>query len=215
MAANDIYQVTVYERFGTGGEKVSTNYWYLAEDTNGSALNLYNVFTDTDKILDGLLDLQGGQFQVDSVKVINLFSLTDFYEGQPGGSGTGGSVDELPIFNAINFTKKINTRGIRPGSLRVPGIWEAVQARGVISDSGYLTLVNSFRVALGNQLIGDADATYTPVVVGRIKYTVGTGEDAHDAYRLPENQGEANYGVVTTVLVNTRISHQTSRGNGR
>lgn len=215
MAINDLYKVKVTTKYQPTQEPFINDFYYVGLDVGASAANLYDAFIDEDGVLETLMFLMSGAFEVDSVEVENLFSLTDFFVGAPAIVGGGGTVDSLPVHNAISFTKKVDTKGVRPGGWRVAGLWEAVVANGIITDSGYIAGITAFRLAASNDVIGAGDIAYDPIVVKRIKYTVGEGDDAHDSYRLPATSGEANYGHITAVLVNLKVSHQVSRGNGR
>lgn len=216
MAVGDIYKVKVTTKYTPTQEAFVNDFYYTATEVGGSAANLYDAFIDTDGMLDLLMFLMSGAFFVDSVEVENLFSLTDFYVGAPSVTGGGGTVDSLPVHNAMSFTKKLDTKGVRPGGWRIAGLWEAVVSNGIISDSGYITGITAFRIAAANDIIGEGGINYDPIVVKRIAYTVDEGEDdERQGYRLPANAGEANFGHITAVLVNLRVSHQVSRGNGR
>lgn len=216
MAIGDIYEVAHIQEHEDTGEKIMSKWYFRSKDALGSAANLYQAFKQANGYLVRINELQSRVLNNVELRVINLFSLTDFFFGNPTGQGTIASDEMLPLHSALNITLKLNTRGIRPGSRRISGIDEASQSKGLITGAAYITSLNSTLVFLSNTLTNATTAdTYDHVVVGRIKYDVPDTDSVREAYRLPANQGEANAGLVIAALANLRISHQVSRGNGR
>lgn len=215
MAIGDVFQASIIQSDANTGEEISMNLFYESLTVEGSAFGLYTELQQEDGVLESLNGLQSTRIRNERLRVLNLFSLSDFYEGSLSGAGVHAG-EMLPLFNAISFTKKVNTRAIRPGGLRVSGISEEASVGGLLTASGFPALLTAARGALALTINEDAVATYRPVVVKRVQYTIDEGLDSErQSYRLPANSGELVMGQVTTVLVNPRISHQVSRGNGR
>jgi hypothetical protein len=129
--------------------------------------------------------------------------------------GTGGGItgEMLPVFNAVNFTIKPASRAVRPGSKRIAGVPETVQLDGTITDSSYITALNGLRVAMGNEISTDDVNFYRLVTIKRVAYDVPDSDPVRVAYRFPETDGELVFAPVRNILLNTKVSHQVSRGN--
>lgn len=216
MAIGDIYEATFVQNYTLGGEETMNKFYFRAATAEATAQVLYDGMLETDSIVERINAIQGDNMKNNRLRVVNLFSLTDFYEDEVAGQGDGAA-QMLPPHSAVNFTLKLNTRGVRPGSKRISGILEAAQENGFITDSSTIGALNSIATWLsggGWSLIAMDD--FEPVVVKRVPYTIDGGlPTEREAARLPTNVGELNYGVVVAALVNLRVSHQVSRGNGR
>lgn len=215
MAIGDLYELTFVQADSETLEPIITKWYYAAVDVLGNAQGLFEGWTKDNSLLERINNLQCQTVLNQSIRIINLFSLTDFYENTVEGEGLIASAESLPIHDVVNFTLKLDTRGVRPGSKRLSGIPESVQRQNLIRDGAYITDLNILANLMPDDVVEPLGAVFDPVVVKRIKYTVGEGEEAHDAYRLPANAGEANYGHINAALVNLKVSHQVSRGNGR
>lgn len=216
MAIGDIYQVIDNQTWGAGGEKFSNVWFYRALDAACSAQDLQGAWGSTAGMLGLVAFCQTLKVQHVSVQVMNLFSLTDFFEGSVNLEGELPG-QALPMHSALNFTLKLNTRGIRPGSKRISGLSEAGNEDGIMVGTTEVGNINALAAAMSVDIAGEGSAAYEHVVVKRIATEVAATEErpAHTEYSLPENVGELNYGRVVAALVNLHISHQTSRGNGR
>lgn len=216
MAINDLYHVILEQRQAGTIEPLLTNWFYNGVALASAAESLFNGFTETDGMLDKINAVQTPDMQNVSLKVINLFSLTDFFEDAIAGAGTGGGA-MLPPHDCITIIKKLDTRGVRPGRVSIPGIAEVWSNGGIVTDPDYITLVGGLMTAIAADVDLDADEIYDPVVIKRIKYhpLVEGVPAAHWAYRLPTSSGEADFGHVMACLWNRKISHVISRGNGR
>jgi len=215
MAINDLYHVQVIQTDENTNEDVITNWFYNGVALASAAESLYNGFTEAGGMLDLINAIQSRVLNNKLVRVLNLFSLTDFFEDAPGGQGALADDNMLPLFNGVSITKKVDTRGVRAGRVNIPGIIEAAQTAGLINDANYITDINALVNAMSADINIDADEIYDPVVIKRIKYTVPDSDPARDAYRLPATSGEADYGHVTVAVANLRVAHMVSRGNGR
>lgn len=145
---------------------------------------------------------------------VNMADPSNFYEKVISAAGTTTS-DPLPAFNAINYSLRLNSRALRPGSKRYCGIAEEYTVKNRVTNAGYIALLEALRVQQSDILLSGVLETFQPIVVKRVPYTVGSGDDAHTAYRLPENDGEFVFGNIVDSLLNLNVSHQVSRGNGR
>lgn len=212
MAINDVYQVTLNQLHTPTNERVTTVWFFNQVEILGGAAALFTAFTASGGIMDLMNDLQSTQIANESCKVSNLFSLTDFYEGALAGSGIY-ETEMLPLFCALNFSLKVDTRGVRPGSKRVPGIPNSAETDGLITLSTYVTAINALKAAMVADVGGGGTGVFDPIVVKRI-YEPAT-EDKKAYYRLPQGAEELNFGHITAALVNMQVSHQVSRGNGR
>lgn len=216
MAINDLYHVIFEQRVLGTTEPILTNWFYQGVALACTAESLAGAFTAEGGMVDLINAVQAPAMQNVGLKVLNLFSLTDFYEQDVPGGGTVAG-DMLPVFNNIVLVKKLDTRGVRPGRVSIPGVIEALQSAGVISDAGYISEINNLIEAMVEDITVDVDEIYDPVVIKRVPYTLPATETLPErtAYRLPTSAEEANFGHVNAVLFNRRVSHVVSRGNGR
>jgi hypothetical protein len=143
-----------------------------------------------------------------SVRARNLFDDTDAHEEliAEEGAGTG---DPLGTFEAYGFRETTDNAAIRAGAKRITGVPEDASTDGVITASGVLSDLDDIATQLATTLLyGLLDAgTLVPVVVGRI---LDGG-----SYRLPENIGEAIFGVIVDALFTPLVTSQVSRKVGR
>lgn len=211
MALANIYQLTDVQR-APNGELVENVYFYNNSGLDGSAEGCAAAFVAT--LLPGIFALQSDQFDHTLISVKSLGDFSDFAELALAGVDGAVAADCLPAFNALNFTLRSTTRSIRPGSKRYGGMpdLQAYYNNGVIVDEGQLSRIETLRNNLTGA-ISDGAVDYFHVLVKRIP--VPATEDHKAYYRLPESDGELVTADVVTVLVNTTLSHQTSRGNGR
>lgn len=212
MTLANVYQVIDRQRFPTG-ELIENVYFYNNSGEDGDAEDLAAAFN-----LDVVSFIRPMQSQFVShteIIVQSLGSPADFAALALTGADGDYSEDALSAFTAVNFTLRPNTRAIRPGSKRIGGLPDnaGTYTNGVITASPMLTLLEALRTALKTSI----DATgpdYFPVLVKRI--FVPADEPEHGAYyRLPISDGELVTADIVNTLVNTTLTHQTSRGNGR
>lgn len=204
------YQVVFKQTFL--GEAMGNTFFFRAPDEGASAEGLSLAFVQD--MLSKINAFQHFAVKNSLLRIINLNSLSDFWETTLTGQGAVSDASPtLPLFVAVNYTLRCNTRAVRPGKKRFSGLAQVAQNAGTFSDSGTLTAMNALRVALGQPVVVEPGTEYSPIVVKRVKVTdIETGEVT---YRLPSTTGEVVYGDVTGVLLNTRVSHQSSRGNGQ
>jgi len=194
---------------------MSNVFFYHSEVSGVSASNLAGAFSED--MMVKINDLQCDDVTNVLIRVLSLQDLADFHEAAMAGAGANTSSEPMPQHDALNFTLRVNTRAVKPGSKRISGIPESAQAGGFITVGSYITQMNALRTALYTPVVGTSTPTliYDPVVIKRIKEVETIDGKEVITYRLPGIGDEVVYGTVTTALINTRISHQTSRGNGR
>lgn len=215
MAVGDVYELTHVERDDTTQERIMNKYFYRALTSGATAEQLSDGFQEPDGVLESVNNLQSTRINNVSLRVVNLFNLGDFFETDLTGEGIHAG-EMLPLFNAISFTFKVDTRAVRPGGKRIGGISEEASVGGLLTATGFPALMTEARVAFQNDISISGTPTFRPIVVKRVPYVIDGGEPTErTGLRLPENSGELVYGNVTTVLVNPALSHQVSRGNGR
>lgn len=216
MAINDLYHVQLFQRVLGRTEPLVTNWFYNGVTLACTAESLANGFQQADGMLESINAIQSHNIQNESLKVLNLFSLTDFIEVNLDGEGAIGG-EMLPEYCGISFTKKLDTRGVRPGRVNVMGVPEAVTNINIISDAGYIGFCDALATAMADDINIDVDEIYDPVVIKRIPYTLPATDRLPErtAYRLPTGSGEADFGHITAVLWSAKTSHVITRGNGR
>lgn len=209
MALNDIYQITLTQLYQS--EPIQNQLYYRAVYATKSASALLTEWWETFENLFN--DLQTDQITNHLARCINLGDLGDFHELSLTGAGASVGEDTMPLHDCINFTKRLDTRAVKPGSMRVSGIPTIYTTEGMIIGETYTGQVNALRAALDDNVTISAETEeYAPIVVKRVPYVTSGGKDA---YRLPESDLELVYGNVIAVLVNMKVSHQSTRGNGR
>lgn len=213
MALADVWMLTLHQHWGADGEVMMNNFFYTSADTGANAEGLYDAFISATYLLEKINGVQAQHVKNGLIRVINLGSFTDFFENEPTGEGTFGAGEVLPMHDAVNFTLRLSTRAIRPGSKRFSGLNESIQANGLIDNAPAIVALGELEFALAQNL-DDGLHTYLPIVVKRIGLPT-PGTPPYTSYRLPITDGELVFGNVVAALVNLHISHQVSRGNGR
>lgn len=213
MALNNFWMATLTQNYGASVEPFLNNFFFTSVDVGAGAADLYEAFAAEDSLHEKILGIQNANMHSRNLRVINLGSLTDFFDNPLSGDGAVTAGEMLPPHDVVNFTLKLNTRAVKPGSKRFSGLSESMVASGAITDSGLILAIGTLEIALADVIAGDT-TLYTPVVVKRVR--IEPDED-HPAvsYRLPETDEELQYGLVTAALVSLKVSHQVSRGNGR
>lgn len=206
MSLNDVYQLTVHQELQ--GEEPENIFFFERLDPAGTADDLITAFEDT--YLDPIRGVQSNQIITRRISCLNLGDLGDFADRVENLAGTAGAGDTMPAFAAVGYSLRLNTRAVRPGSKRFAGVLEAFVLNGVITDPGYLDLLEDLRVILDDVAVG-ALASYQPVVVKRIKTAkVGYTPPAYK-YTLPKDGDPLVLGLVTQALLNPKLTSQVSR----
>jgi hypothetical protein len=213
MALSDVWMATLTQGYMSLSEPILNNFFFTSVDAGANAQGLWEAITATDNLLDVINGIQNANIHNRNLRVINLGSLIDFYDVGLEGVGAVTAGEMLPPHDAVNFTLKLNTRAVKPGSKRFIGLTESMVANGVINDSGLITAIGALEIELSEtQSNGSFD--YNPVVVKRVGLPT-PGTPPYTSYRLPEDDSELVFGSVIAALVNLKVSHQVSRGNGR
>jgi len=204
MALGDIYAVKDFHRAAYATEFLNV-YFYQGIGT-GLAAGLADAYVSA--ILPLILPLQPIDITHYKIDVASLFDLSDFSTLTISEVGTVAVETSAP-YTAVNFALRLPTRAIRPGSKRIGPVPETATQNGVITLASYLTSLEALRAEL-DDIISDPDdllATYSPVVVKRIKFI----EDGKVKYRLPTTSAEAVFANVIGATLNVLTSHQVSR----
>lgn len=209
MPAGDLYMMTFKQTYGTGGKECHNVFSHLGETGSPTAAALAASFET--ELMPLINDIQTDTMKNVSLRVINLFSVTDFAEVILTGTGNayGAAAETLPQFNALGYTLRISRRDVNAGSKRFAGIAEGASDRGVVVGTDILAKIELLRIGLGETLASEG-INYAPVVIKRIR--MDPDEDHETVwYRLPTSAEEADYGAVVAVSASPVIVTQTSR----
>lgn len=190
------------------GQQCLNVYFYRAQGvsvTDNDSAAMAAAFIE--HVLPDIVQVQTPDVVHTSIRVRNLFDDTDAHEeliSEPGVSGTNSE----GTFNAFGFRLVGDNAAVRPGAKRIAGVNNDATTDGVVTDTGSLSALNDLATTLATEIAwGLLEAELgAPVIVGRI---LAGGE-----YRLPANQGEAIYSLVTDALFNPRVTSQVSRKVG-
>lgn len=208
MSLNNTYQLEDIQTLPSG-EQFENVYFYNDSSSAGSAEELSEDFAAV--MIPLILEMQASSVSHRLVRCFSLGNPADFFERSLI-SVVGARSDDLRSpFEAINFTLRPTLRLVRPGSKRIGGLPDASSAftNGVVTESTFLGYLEDVRAQMAATLDGD-DGAYNPVIIKRI-FDATIGENG--GYRLPVTDLELLAVDVGAVLVNPRITHQTSRGN--
>lgn len=210
MALSDCYMLRDIQKFGS--ELFMNVFFYQDLLLASIAQNVVESYVAD--VIPKVVAMQ--TTAIDHVKIdcVNLSDPANFFEDDTVHEGLR-SGDTLPLFNAITFGLRLNSRALRPGSKRVGGISESDQSQGELTGSTILTAAEAYRVQMSTILLSGVLSTFQPIVIKRVLYDVPGSSPVRQAYRLPETDGEFVFGNVISALVSTHVSHQVSRGNGR
>lgn len=146
-----------------------------------------------------------------SIRVQNLFSPVDYseilLEAGTAGTATG---EALPNYAAYSFRTGWLGGVVRRGFKRIAGVPITANNNGTVASAAVVTM-EALGVIMSTTLNAD-DKDFVPCVVKRIPYVTSEG---NDAYRLPENAGEAVFVENVTFQLQTTLTTQNSRKIGR
>jgi hypothetical protein len=208
VATTGLYQLNHKQTYL--GEDIENVYFFRREDAGTDHVDLIDAFIAD--VLPAVQALQAPQIITASIKAQSLGNLSDFGEQIVNTPGTYDPSEILPIFNAIGYTFRSANRGVRPGSKRITGIPETVQAGGIVTLSVYLTRMEACRVAM-DSVIGTSPGFFTPIIVKRIKTAVPGTTPVKYKYTLPAVGDDATIATFLGVFTSPIITHQVSRGN--
>lgn len=210
MAVGDCYMIDWEQVYGS--QAIHTVWFYRSVSADADAQDIAESFEAQVKDVISLTQ-SSGVVHV-ALHVRNLFSLTDFYDLALTGAG-GYAGDDLPVFCAYGFTLHRASAVTRNGSKRIPGVIEAVQTDGVVTDASQITALDGWADAILATLVDVATSLVNyavPIIVKRIFVDDPDG----DYYRLPDDLGEFQYSDISDVDWSPTITTQNSRkvGNG-
>lgn len=206
MALDDLFMIVHNQTYV--GRKLQNVYFYEAADPSLTAVDMGQAFEL--EVVPAILAVQGLVVKHVDLNVTNLGNLGDNSTEVLNYEGQFGDVDCLPAFNAINYTLKPSNRVVRPGSKRICGVPESVQAYGIITDATYITALNALRVILGDPIINGGEI-FNPVVIKRVKEAVEDTDPVEYTYRLPTIGETPVYSSISACLLNLNVSSQVSR----
>lgn len=208
VAIGDLYQVILTQTYGANGKPLQNSFTFVQTVGTGGAQELAEGFEDT--WLTEINPIQGDHIKNISIKALNCFSVTDFFELVPAVEEGGAvGVDVLQRQSALNFTFKSARRDVRSGSKRIAGLPEAAVTNGIVTDATYIGAINDLRLLFGTDL-ASGGSTFEHVIAKRV-YVEPDPPTHKGYYRLPENVGELTYASILAVLVNLDLTTQASR----
>jgi len=206
MALDTIYQLRLLSQMGD--QSIENVFFYNGGVGTPLATDLAISFESD--ILPAIQQVQSEAISYQGIIAINLGDLSDFVTLPVVGNGTLLGADPLPSFSALGFSYKLDTRAVRPGSKRIAGVPEVFTDGNTVIDAAYLADVELLRLALlGNVVSGSA--TYSPVVLKRVRTAVSGTVPLQYTYRLPTTDGELVMANVVQVLFNPKVTSQVSR----
>lgn len=206
MALGDLYEVIGIGDFN--GTQVLQVWQYESLITSSDATDLATRFSN--QVLAPMSPNLHISFSWDFVRARNLFFAQDDATIPSAEGGADNTSEALPIFNAVVIELFHDRPDIRNGRKSIAGETESHQASGILT-ANTITFWDGW---LNNEVLpgiigsGQAGLIYQPVVVQRIEYLTVKGTVA---YRLPETQLEAQYGVVTGGATKSAMSTQNTR----
>lgn len=210
MALSDCYVLRDFQTYEN--EQLMNVYFYqdlLLASTAENVVDSYEA-----DMLPKVAAIQTSNLVHVKIDAVNMADPSNFFEHVIATAGTTTS-DPLPSHDAINFTLRLNSRALRPGSKRYSGVAEEYTTKNFVTNSGYIALLETLRIQQHTILLSGVLETFQPIVVKRVAYHPEGTPEGHIAYRLPETDEEFVFGNVIDALVNLKVSHQVSRGNGR
>lgn len=210
MALSDAYMLRDFQTYE--GEEILNVYFFQDLLLASIAQNLVEAYETG--FLPKVKAIQTSNVVHVKLDAVNLADPSNFYEKVIAVAGDTTS-DPLPAHDAVNYSLRINSRSLRPGSKRYCGVAEEYTTKNLITNAGYIALLETLRVQQSDILLSGVVETFQPIVVKRVKYNPDPLQPDKFAYRLPEDDGEYVFGDVVDSLLNLKVSHQVSRGNGR
>jgi len=208
MPLSDIYLLVHKQTFGS--EVLENAYTFVKLD-EGTSVDLNNGFAED--ILPAIQQIQCAQIVTQELNTYCLGNLGDSNIKDINTAGHLTGEQMLPVFNAVGYTFRPSSRVVRPGSKRIAGIPESDQVDGTITNSAYITDMNTLKAAFGAYVSDDDTNFFALCIVKRVKYNPDPEKPDHFAYRLPETDEELVYSQIGAVRTSTKITHQVSRGN--
>ena len=213
MAINDIYELTVNQRFL---DQKCANVFFYKEVNLVIPVGVTTSQVIADQFLTQVVPsirlIQTNDVTIDGIAVRNLFTPNDSFELLTSLVGQGGT-NALPAFNALSAKLSTVEATVKSGAKRFCGVSAAFVQDGVVTDASYMQrmmdLGDKLEEPLNAGLFIQGPAFY-PVVVKRVR------EGFPDAYtyRLPSNVSESVTSQLARALLSFVVTSQLSRKIG-
>jgi hypothetical protein len=192
----------------SNGQELENTYFFEHSVGTGSAVQLNLDFES--EWLPLIQALQVADIVTVALASYNMGDLGDFSTLPVNTDGNYGDVPRKPLFTAVGYSWKLNTRAVRGGSKRIAGVPSEVANEDTITSGAYITAMEALRLAYDAPLVGAAD-TWAPIVVKRVKTAITGTTPTQYRYTLPVPPADATIGQVVEVLTTTALTSQVSR----
>lgn len=207
MASGQFYNVKMFGSLF--GQRTINEFWFLQEAGSGGANILQDTFRDD--LADNYPQLVSSQASIDSVKVYNHNSPTDFTEA-PIAPVTGTVTGEcLPPYAAYSFACPRARTDIRAGFKRIAGVAESTQANGYVTSGHFQAAMADFCAFLNHDFTDGSGNSWAQIVVKRTKVTVS----GKTYYIVPATITTSGYYLAQSFAGVSAVSTQNSRKFGR
>lgn len=176
-------------------------------------------------LLDVLANVLVSSVVFQQLTVINLYSVTDFYQAPFVVPYTGAAAPPgLSPASAFGFRTNVVRRDVRRGTKRFTGVPEAATQDGGVIESEEYTSLNAVGAAMGEVLVygeGVSSISFSPVICGKQRYSPATGLPDPDgsAYRYYPTEVEQlehdAVGVAWQLYPEVRSQNSRQYGRGR
>lgn len=205
----DVVKVTVETRWWSLVQ-LNVYFYRLANSGAGDALSgLSTEFQST--VLAPFAATQLNSMPIQSVSLENIFSGDVLVDATPTpAAGTRvPSMDPAASFLSASVRLVRANNRVRNGRKAII-IPQEIDMQGQQLSAAFLALLNTYAATLDDVLVAGLVFDWEPVIVGRVLYTLPSGQNA---YRLPSTQEEMgeNFSPVIGAIVNNRVSTQNSR----
>lgn len=174
-------------------------------------------------LFEGIREIQSNRVAYEQIIVKEIWDLTDFYTAPFVPQALGRQTDATPLTPVMNygFVTNQTTRAVRRATKRFTGIPSNYATAGGGFSSTALTSMDALSVLLGATLqyplTGTPELTFSPVVAGKLKYTVPGSSPARYAYKYYSDYATQEpylmFGCIWSKYTTQRS--QTSRQYGR
>lgn len=192
----------------SNGQLIENTYFFSHAVGTGTATQLCLDFES--EWLPLILALQVADLVTQGISAYNMGDYGDFASLPLLTPGTYGDVPRKPIFTAVGYSMKLNTRAVRGGSKRIAGVPSEVANEDTITSSGYLASIEALRLAFAGNIVGATD-TWQPIVIKRVKTAVAGTTPVKYKYTLPVPPDDATIGQIVAVSDSNVLTSQVSR----
>lgn len=190
MAQNELYQVVLKSTYQN---QTFNNVFYYKQDSaepefDDASEQLALLFQEQFFIGSDFLrsTLFHSFVTYESLKVVNIFDVTDYHEQLLEGYTGTGSVTPLPPYVSLGFRTSWLGPAVHRGYKRFSGLTEDANTNGTLS-AGFVSEAVAFADILASP-VGGGGALWSPIVIKRIPYITPSGKQG---YKLPENPSQA------------------------